>query len=523
MAAGKVLESPFGEEMGELRRKLDEHLGRWGLEPSRRSSDRDSEINFRRLRALSEALGDEDYGFLDEVAERGVRLGVDVVMPRTPEVYEEKLKWTVDATDEVMRDILADNYESAEDNAEDIERQVLQEVERGTIVRMMEHEARRRFGGRLAVAALGAVPKELGTKKVRLIHDGTYSVDVNRRIRVRDRMRFPLIDDATAILRQIQSEVAGQGGGVRFSVLYDIARAHKLIPVAEEDWGLQAFRLPGDKSGDIFVHTRGTFGIASAAYWFGRAIAVAVRCAHRLLARVRGLLHLIYADDGWLAAVGSDFWKRILMWFFAFELLEIPVTWAKVRGGTEVNWIGYCLNIHSYQKGINLSKRRWIVEWIDKRLELGGVVGRELKSVLGRLSFVAGALRHVRPFLAPLFSWASSLAPGTFSKFPDAVVILLEFVKEEVQRNPMRPAEPLEVDPVDIFRVDAKAAGEEIVIGGWETGVAPDQKKARWFSFHLSRRTAPWAYLRGDPFRNIATLELIGVLVAVMVLAPEAR
>ena len=191
MAAGKVLESPFGEEMGELRRKLDEHLGRWGLEPSRRSSDRDSEINFRRLRALSEALGDEDYGFLDEVAERGVRLGVDVVMPRTPEVYEEKLKWTVDATDEVMRDILADNYESAEDNAEDIERQVLQEVERGTIVRMMEHEARRRFGGRLAVAALGAVPKELGTKKVRLIHDGTYSVDVNRRIRVRDRMRFP--------------------------------------------------------------------------------------------------------------------------------------------------------------------------------------------------------------------------------------------------------------------------------------------------------------------------------------------
>ena len=132
------------------------------------------------MRALGEAMGGEDYAFLDEV---------DMEMPRTPEVYEEKLKWTVDATDEVMRDILADNYESAEDNAEDIERQVLQEVEKGTIVRMMEHEARRRFGDRLAVAALGAVPKELGTKRVRLIHDGTYSVDVNRRIRVRDRMR----------------------------------------------------------------------------------------------------------------------------------------------------------------------------------------------------------------------------------------------------------------------------------------------------------------------------------------------
>ena len=522
MAAGKVKESPFGEEMAEARRALDEHLGRWGLNPCRAEGDRQSEINFRRLRALAEALEDEDFEFLGEVAERGVRLGVDLEMPRTPLVYEEKTKWTVDATDEVMRDILADNYESAEENAEDIARQVLQEVENGTIVRMMEHEAKRRFRGRLAVAALGAVPKELGTKKVRLIHDGTYSVDVNRRIRVRDKMRFPLIDDATAVLRQVQAEVDRDRGGIRFSLLYDIARAHKLIPVDEQDWGLQAFRLPGDKSGDIFVHTRGTFGVASAAYWFGRVIAVAVRCSHRLLGRRFGLLHLIYADDGWLAAVGKDFWRRMMMWFFVYELLEIPVTWAKVRGGTEVNWIGYCLNIHTYQKGINLSKKTWIVSWIENKLEQGGVVGRELKSVLGRLSFVAGALRHVRPFLAPLFSWASALSPGTFSKLPDAVIILLEFVKEEVQRRPMRPAEPLEKDPVDIFRVDAKAAGEDIVIGGWETGAAPDTESAKWFSFRLNRRVAPWAYLKGDPFRNIATLELIGVLVAVMVLAPSS-
>ena len=76
------------------------------------------------------------------------------------------------------------------------------------------------------------------------------------------------------------------------------------------------------------------------------------------------------------------------MWFFVFELLEVPVTWPKVRGGTEVNWIGYCLNIHTFHKGINASKREWIVQWITKKLELGGVVA-ELKSVLGRLSEVA--------------------------------------------------------------------------------------------------------------------------------------
>ena len=255
---------------------------------------------------------------------------------------------------------------------------------------------------------------------------------------------------------------------IRFSVLYDIARAHKLIPVREEDWGLQAFRLPGEPSNDIFVRIRGTFGIASAAYWFGRVIGVAVRCCYRVMGRYMGVLRLIYADDGWIVASGVRFWKKVMMWLFLYELLEIPITWKKLRGGAEVDWIGYHLDVTSFTRGINESKRTWICNWIDTKLQQGGVVGRELKLVLGRLSFVAGALRHVRPFLAPLFSWSATLAGGTFSRFPDAVSILLEYVREEVSRKPTRKFEPLLSNPNDIFRVDAKAAGEEIVMGGWE-------------------------------------------------------
>ena len=469
MAGGKLGGTPFGGEIYGFRERLDLWLAERGKRPARRKEDRSTEINFRRLLAVAQILGDEDADFLAEVAEKGVPLGVDEEMPRTPLVYEEKQKWTVEQTEEEFQDTVAENYASAEESAADIARQVLEEVEKGTILRMPEEEAKSRFGGRLAVAALGAVPKELGTSRVRLIHDGSYSVDVNRRIRVKDRMRFPLIDDAAAALRQVEEEKRENREVVRFSVLYDIARAHKLIPVRQEDWGLQAFRMLGDSKGDVFVHIRGTFGIASAAYWFGRAIGVVVRSCHRIMGRYMGLLHLIYADDGWLTATGSRFWKKILMWLFLNELWEIPITWTKVRGGAEVNWIGYYLNVATFERGINQSKRDWIKKWIDDKLEKKGVVGRELKSVLGRLSFVAGALRYVRPFLAPLFAWSSSLAGGTFAEFPDAVMILLEFVREEVIRKPARPLEPLMASPMDIFRVDAKAAGEEIVIGGWET------------------------------------------------------
>ena len=47
--------------------------------------------------------------------------------------------------------------------------------------------------------------------------------------------------------------------------------------------------------------------------------------------------------------------------------------------------------------------------------------------------------------------------------------------------------------------------------------------EAPWFSVKLARQTAPWAFARGEPFRTIATLELLGALLGVMVLLPIAE
>ena len=521
LAAGKLKGEVFSD-IENLRADLDRWLSSKGGRPERRETDIPTEINFRRLSTMLEMVEDEDWKFLTGVVETGVELGVDQVMPRVPEVYEEKTKWTVDGTEEELRDTEAANYTSAEENAADITRQVKEEVQRGTIVAMSLERAKKEFEGRLAIAALGAVPKELGTNKVRLIHDGSYSVDVNRRIRVRDQMRFPLIDDASAVMMEAEEECRG-GASVRFAIIYDTARAHKLIPVVRRDWGLQAFRLPGDDSGQVYVHTRGTFGIASAAYWWGRCAACVVRLAHRLGGRLLGILHLLYADDGWAVATGQNFWAKLLYWMFVLDLLEVPISWHKVGGGASVAWIGYQLDLHRYELGISEKKQRWILDWVDDKLLKGGIVGRDLRSALGRLSFVAGALRHVRPFLAPLFAWCSSLAPGTFAAFPPAVVTLLQFISDEVKRRPMRRARRAEPSRMDCFRVDASASGDTIRIGGWESWGGVSHRKARWFAVELTRKTAPWAYLRGDPFRSIASLELMGVLLALMVFGPEAK
>eukprot|EP00438_Fugacium_kawagutii_P021415 Skav230573 [mRNA] locus=scaffold971:152920:156087:- [translate_table: standard] len=524
LATGKLQESPFDRCIEESRRKVDEALKSLGKYPDRREGDRVSEVNFRRLAAMLDVVEDEDWEWLQEAVSEGVSLGVDETMPRVPQVFEEKVKWSLDFTEEVFRDSEADNYRSAEENSADIRRQVMEEVQAGFIKQMRLEEAKEDFKGRLAIAALGAVPKELGSSVVRIVHDGSYSVDVNHRIKVLDRMRFPMIDDASGILLEIERSSVEEGKGARCSLLYDISKAHKLLPVKKRDWGYQAFKLPGkDMEDQVFLHTRGTFGIASAAYHWQRLAACVVRLNHRLCGIELGVLHLLFADDGWLTAVGSFFWRKLLFWLFCLEILEVPISWKKVRGGAEVQWIGYQLDVGGFRKGISTRKVRWVMDWMERHLSAGGITGRDLKSALGRFGFVAGALPHVRPFLGPLFAWAAMLAPGTFARFPDAVRILLQFVQQQIRDEPMSRPKKIKEFAREAFRVDAKAEQDKIVIGGWEVGEGGSTKDSRWFSIHLDRKSAPWAYLKGEPYRNIASLELVAVLTAVMLFGLEGE
>ena len=92
----------------------------------------------------------------------------------------------------------------------------------------------------------------------------------------------------------------------------------------------------------------------------------------------QGLLHLLFAGDGWLVSVGKHYWRPMLFWFFILEMMEIPLSWSKVSGGTKVQWIGYDLDVDRFEKGISSRKVKWVADWITAHLESGGV-GQELE------------------------------------------------------------------------------------------------------------------------------------------------
>ena len=62
-----------------------------------------------------------------------------------------------------------------------------------------------------------------------------------------------------------------------------------------------------------------------------------------------------------------------------------------------------------------------------------------------------------------------------------------------------------------------------MAIGGWRSANGTKTSLASWCAITLTRSSAPWSFARGEPFRTIASLELLASLVGLMVLVPEAK
>ena len=212
----------------------------------------------------------------------------------------------------------------------DIRRQIDEDVLAGAAVRMSVSAARKKYGSRLTIACLGATPKEPGSEVVRILYDGTNGVHTNNRIRVRDRARCPMIEDLEALLREIED--AGEGEA-HFLIVYDISKAHRLIPVREADWGLQAFQLSGkpEDEDEVVMYCCGTFGIVSAAYWWARVSAAMVRLLRYCVGLYWAIWHLLYADDGLGIAKGNRCRESFMLLFLILETFGFPVAWHKVR------------------------------------------------------------------------------------------------------------------------------------------------------------------------------------------------
>ena len=178
---------------------------------------------------------------------------------------------------------------------------------------------------------------------------------------------------------------------------------------------------------------------------------------------------LLYADDG-LALSSGPLYRRVVLALLLFlTVLGAPLAWPKTRGGQQVEWLGYLVDVKRGLVGISAKKVEWLRGWIEDVLARRSVLGREMKAALGRMGFLAGPLKHARPFLALVYRWTSKVSPGSYTALPLAVQLTLRFFLEAVLATPVRPPRAVPRPGGEIFRVDAKADAGVVSIGGWES------------------------------------------------------
>jgi hypothetical protein len=273
------------------------------------------------LAAFLREMGDPDFGELvhgENCFANGVRLGVETPLPRAPAVFEERANFRKYDDPGDIRD--KDNYSSAKDHGKELLEQFSEEIQLGAMIAMDEAAARKEFGNRFLVAALGAIEKNDGS--FRVIHDGTHGVGVNPRIKILDQQRCPTAAELRVALRSLPT--------ARFTLAADIKRAHRLVKICRRDWGYQACKIDSEDSSLVYLNTVGTFGIASAAYHWQRLAGCITRAILYVMGREK-LFQLIFADDlEWLSAGENALFNTGLA-LFLLSIFGTPMSWKKTK------------------------------------------------------------------------------------------------------------------------------------------------------------------------------------------------
>ena len=513
MACGRMDSSPFSVHLMEEARRLWlsalHELGSDQLQPHIHHPE------VYHWDAIGEHLrlaGDPDWRILSRGLHSfkdGVRIGVGVRMPRTPAVFPRKTKWRkYEEEEDGMAPTSKENYKSVKDNLEAVERMFWDDVSLGHMREVPEEEAVKEYGEGLVTAAVGALEK--GEDSFRIIHDATHGVKVNPRIKPRDQVRYPGIGEKMRILGR-----AARLRSTVFGLKADVSKAHRRVWVARQDHGLQACKT---SPGRIWLNQVGTFGVGSAGYWWGRLGASAGRLILSFMGRENFFL-LLFADDFDNLVSGPHAMQNMLLSFLVLEMMGTPVTWSKVRGGFQYEWIGYWQDLQRFAVGISAARVRWLKDWLRETRRSGCTLLRTFVEGLGRLNFSMGALVHFKPFLAPMYAWSAAVPGGAILRIPVMVKLVMQFLEEAMGEEELvcECMEPSEEQETRYFRADAMAEEGQVSLGGWEAIPGQPLQEARWFYHKFKEEEDPWLFDRGpdQAYRYIASLELIGTLISI--------
>jgi hypothetical protein len=372
------------------------------------------------LGAWGLAVGDPDAAlclprWLREGAPLGITRPVDIMgvfptvtdaEPRDPgSLWSSGAGWT--------------NYASAEDQPDVVDELLRTQEDRGHCRFFDTEQDLLRFLGvsSVVLSKVGLISKMRadGTYKHRLIWDLLRSL-VNESVAIGERIVLPRLQDAVEDALRL---LAGNPGQHLEWLVLDVMDAFHNIPVHPSEWRFAC----GKVGGRYVLFLVLCMGGKSAPGIWGRYAAA----LGRLVASVSDPQRLaleVYVDDPLFCTVGTLAQRNeaLAVALLTLAVTNFPLAWPKAVLGDRVVWIGAQLARvpNGVEVAVPAEKSAEVRGKADELATRTLVSRREVRKFCGLLSFFAGFLPALRPFLAMF--WAALSAPPTGRLLPEGLI-----------------------------------------------------------------------------------------------------
>ena len=282
--------------------------------------------------------------------------------------------------------MFTNNYKSALDNREKVEKQLLHEIENGRIFKVKEKP--------MIVNALGAIIKQEFRKvKTRLIVDCSFPPgesfnDLTTECSVS-------YDDIRVAREVVQRN--------DFMCKVDASEAFRAVNVAPEEWtllGLQ-WTFTGEESPTYLVDSRMSFGTRRGPLTYQKLSKAITRIMNKAgFNRVLG-----YLDD-WLILEQNyeDCLKAQNYLITLLRCLGLAVNFSKVEGPSRViNFLGAQIDTNSFTLSVPQSRIDYLNHRLNASLKKKVITKRELESVLGLMCWFAQFIPTANQYTRKLY------------------------------------------------------------------------------------------------------------------------
>ena len=395
-------------------------LGAGELSPRVRTAKASSPISSEVLAAWGKCAYDPDAETLAGWIDNGAPLGFTEPIPSRgifPKV--DPVEFCQDLYDPAPTLEGWTNYQSAIDERADLDKLVADYIDRGfcRVIPTIE-EARTEFGHTPIINKLGVVVKfnEAGVKKSRIIWDLKQSM-ANCSCHQGERIILPRLTDLAASACQ-----ALKSHDQAWVLALDVRDAFLNIPAGRDRFMTLAAK-PDERGNNVLIAADTlVFGSKSSPTIWGRFAALLGRSWASIEPEVQTQ---VYVDDPAAVAKGDletavTAVTNLLLWA---AVAGYPLKLEKSEGGKAIKWIGATVEIDEKERVVRVSipadKRRKLRETCLQIASRPMVTTKALMSFTGGLSFVAGLIPHLRPFLDSF--WAVLAESGRRGSASDGV------------------------------------------------------------------------------------------------------